>query len=549
MRNFSLVAMVLAVGCGGTLSDDFADPQCAPDRPPAQPVIATPFAGLQHVIDEEVIVSASDYVDADGDPSGGAEVELWAVSPTHVLTARLWSATFAAMPATVRLADGTFDFGLEGLQPDTKYAVKVRYKDSRPPVGAMECSSWSAWSDPREFHTDDGSRGFFDDRRVQEISIEIPPDSWAPINNQSRPPGCVPFDRSDYNGAITVGGVRYDGVGVTTKGGCGSSRDLGHKASFKVSFAWDNPAVPGCPAAVKPFGQRSITMNNGVQDRSAAHERLAYEFYHAMGVAAPRSASLRVNVNGAYWGVYQLIESVDRPMLGRWFKSAGGMLYEGTYWCDLVATNLPVGDVDNKCLGRKFHPNACEGTPKEGDDPQTYGPLRDFIARLDALPAGHFMRDAPAFLALDDFLSLWAADSVLDNWDDYALNIVNNYRVYHDTGTGLWHVIPTGVDQTMAGDSVDPFNPNGRLAKMCLQDPDCKAAFAARLREAAATFESMDLVDRAKAIHDQIMGDVLADPRKEYDMGGWESANANLRTWITNRPQRIRQRLAAAGFP
>ncbi len=547
MRAYGLVALLL-IGCGGQLGDEFtvAAQECGANAAPAAPVVATPFAGSDTLLPDEIAISATPYADGDGDPIGGAEVEIWAVTPSGVLTARVWSASFPTMPPVVELADGSYDLGLDGLQEDTEYATVVRYRDARPAVGDQDCSAWGPWSEPRYFAMDNGSRTFFDDTRMQDIYLDIPPASLTAINAQARPPGCVPYERTYYTGSITLGGTRFDGVGVKAKGGCGSSRNMSGKGEFKINLEWDDPTVPGCPDRRRFAGQRSITLNNGVQDQTAGHERVAYQYYHAMGVGSARIASVRVHVNGAYWGVYQLLETVEKPMLKRWYHG-GGMLYEGTYWCDVTTANLPVGDADNKCLTREFHPSECDAAAEPGDDPQTYGPLRDFIAKLDALPAGTFLPEARAFLDVDEFLSDWAASSVLGHWDSYQLNIVNNYRMYHDPVTGLFHFLPSGVDQTMNSD-VDPFNPQGRVARMCLQDPDCKIAFGARLREAAATFEAMDLVDRAKQIHDQIMADVAADPRKEYNMSTWESANNNWRAWIANRPAQIRAKLAAQGL-
>lgn len=548
MRAACILALALA-GCGGTLPDDYIqeDQRCLTNQPPAAPAIATPFAGSDTLQPDEIAISASAFADADGDAMGGAEVEIWAVSPGGTMTTRLWSASFAAMPPIVHLSDGVYDLDLESLQPDARYAAIVRYRDARPPLGPMECAVWGPWSTPRYFATDNGSRAFFDDTRIQDIDIELTPEVIAALDAQARPPGCVPFERTYYPGDVVIGGQRFDHVGVKTKGGCGSSRGMSGKASFKINFEWDDPAIPGCPDKRRYAGQRSLTLNNGVQDRTAGHERVAYEYFHALGVGSARAASVRVNVNGRYWGVYQLIETVERPMLKRWY-SGGGMLYEGTYWCDVTAGNLPLGDVDNKCLTREFHPTECDSMLDPGDDPITYDPLRDLVAKLDAIPSGQFLPAARDFLDVDEFLSDWAGASVLGHWDSYQLNIVNNYRMYHDPESGLWHFLPSGVDQTMGSD-VNPFGPNGRVAQLCLQNNECKTLFATRLREAAATFEAMDLVDRAQQIHDQIKNDIMADPRKEYDMNTWENQNTTWRQWIAARPEQIRAKLRAAGFP
>ena len=67
------------------------------------------------------------------------------------------------------------------------------------------------------------------------------------------------------------------------------------------------------------FGLKTLTLNNMVQDPSMIHELLAYKVFRSAGVAAPRTGYAYLRVNGADYGVYLNIETLDTVMLPRWF--------------------------------------------------------------------------------------------------------------------------------------------------------------------------------------------------------------------------------------
>lgn len=367
------------------------------------------------------------------------------------------------------------------------------------------------------------------------------------IDAEAYPPGCVPFKRSYHPGTLRYEDQVFPGVGIKIKGGCGSSRDLGGKASFKVDLEWDDESVFGCPAERRLLGETHFTFNNGVQDQSASHERVGYSIFRDAGVPTPRIAHVRLFVNDELWGVYQHVETIDRRFLSRWFESNDGMMYEGTYWCDLTSNNLPpTDDDDSACLTREFSPNPCS-TPGPGADPLDYALLRAMIEQVEALPDGGFYPAITGIFDFDAFLTTWAVESVIGHWDNYAFSIMNNYRVYHDPTTGLWTLISTGIDQTF-DDELDPWGTSGVLASRCLAEPDCEAAFAARLHEVNDRFESTDLAGRATFVFDQISPHIMEDPRREYGLGTFQARHQDLLDFIAARPDQIRDDLAAHGY-
>jgi hypothetical protein len=533
-----MLSVALVVGaCSGSV--DFAGDLCERAER-AAPTLTTPTHEARDVVPAELALEA-DSTDVDL-ADGAHEWEIWTVATDGTLVTRVWhAATPTAGPARAVLADGSFDEPFAAL-PDYSYlAARVRTVDA---VGAA-CTSASAWSDANRFRTDDGSATLFDEKIVRDIYLDIPQSSIDAMNAEAVPPECIPWQRSFQPATVTFEDHVFEHVGVKIKGGCGSARRMDQKPGLKINLEWDDPSVDGCPGERRVYGQKHFTLNNQVQDQSAMHERLGYRFYRAMGVPAPRAAPIRVHVNGELYGLYLNVETVDRRFLSHRFDDEDGMLYEATYFCDLVSENVS-SDADDKCLTREFSPDECS-SPDPGADPEDYSPLTSLVDALAQLPEGQFYPEVNAVMDYDTFLSQWAADSVMAHWDGYSFDVTNNYRVYHDLAKGTWSMIPTGIDQTFDQDQ-DPWKVIGLLSKRCLAEKDCEDAFAARLKEARTTLVTLDLAAEANVIHGQIGDLVDEDPRKEYGMDTWEGRFSALTQWIADRPGQIDAYLGAHGY-
>ncbi|MFL5353219.1 CotH kinase family protein [Archangium sp.] len=512
---------------------------------PAAARIERPAAD-EWVVPEDVAFRTTGFRDAGGNAPARALFELWSVDG-GVPERLVWSAAVSepAKLDAVRLSDGVFQATSGRLGERKRYAVRVRYA-----YGPPSCETWGAWSALRFFRTDDASRALFDEGRILEFHLDIPPDSWAAMNAEAIPPDCVPYERGSHRATLRFGEQVFEGVGVHVKGGCGSARTLEGKPSFKVDLEWDDPEVPGCPPSRELLGRKNFTFNNNVQDPSFMNERLGYPLYRELGVPAPRAVSVRLYVNGEPWGLYTLVEAIDRRFLARWFEDKDGALYEGTYWCDLLPENVPAGgqDASGFCLSRKLEGDACgSGDSSTGGDP--YAPLRELTRRLQRLPKGGFYPEVTAFFDYDRFLTTWALESVISHWDGYAFATVNNYRVYQDPSTGRWTLLSAGIDQTFGhregsrSGLVDPWAVSGLLAARCLEEVDCAAAFVARLEQVTRTIEKAGLDSRVRSLRSQLASDVYADPRKETSGAGFDTAVEQTLQFIRERPARVRELL------
>jgi len=509
---------------------------------PAIPTVLTPIAGRIDLTQESLRLSATEW--ADPDPAhthARTEYEIWNWSDTGA-TFLVWHALFdAPQPALASMADGDFTDASYGLNPWTRYAVRVRQSSSDD-----RCEQWSEWSPWREFRTDDGSRFWFDPNTIANVYLTIPPDSWPLIDAESVPPDCVPYTRNYYSGSLRVGDKTFDHVGIRAKGGCGTGRHLNEKTAFKVYLSWNDPNVDGCPRTRRVHGLQRLTLNNMAQDPSFLHERLAYAFFHRMGIPSPRANHVRVHVNGELWGLYLNQESIDRRFLARWFPNNDGMLYEATYQCDLVPKNVPTGDEKEiPCMSMKFQTNAC--TPQRpGGDSTTFEPLRELISAITALPDGELYPAISEIFDFDLFLTMWATEVMIDHWDGYVGNR-NNYRIYHDPLRNRWTIIPAGTDQTFT-DGEYSGRLRGLLSIRCLSEPACKQVFGHRLRQVNAAFARAHLDELARTIRDQISADVQIDPRREGSFTEFETSADEVQRWITTRPAIVDQMIIDQGL-
>lgn len=519
-------------GAGGNVCTDVA-----------APTITSPAAGIIDVTEESLVITVAPWDPAAGTLTG-LEVEIYDTTQ-DVANDLVWRATFdaASIPAAITLADGTWeDVDVPKFKEWEDHAVRARWL-----VDAPTCEA-SAFSTDLLFKSSDGSPYLFDDTVVRDFYFDIPQSSIDGMNAQYSPPGCVPFKRDYYPATLTFEGEVFEGVGVHIKGGCGSSRDFSEKPSLKVNIDWDDPALPGCPDGRRLLGQKHLTLNNGVQDRTASHERLAYSVFRQEGIPAPRLAHARVFVNGQLYGLYQHVESLDRRFLARWFGSNDGMLYEGTYWCDLVAENLPPDGSDDYCLTKEFSQDECDGEPTPGADPEDYTKLAELITTLDSIPGDQFYEQIQGVFDIDRLLGTWAVETITGHWDGYNYNIVNNYRVYRDPSTNLWTIIDTGVDQTFEDDLAPFGNISARLATSCANHQPCKDAYIARLKEVRDTFSAMSLDTTRAAIKAQIEPFVTEDPRKEYSLQQFNNNHQATSNFILGRPARINEHIVAAGY-
>lgn len=199
----------------------------------------------------------------------------------------------------------------------------------------------------------------------------------------------------------------------------------------------------------KHDGIKKINLNNFTSDPSLVHEMLAYKLLRMAGVIAPRAAYTQVFVNGAYFGLYALVENVDKTFLADRFgkKYNDGMLYktgrESSLFLDYIGEDSTA--YQKKSLELK----------NDGPD-RTWQPYIDFTCRLKRLKENPQPDSLSALFSVDTYLTVLAIEKIVRSWDNYWSNGNNFYLYAHPDGRMYW--IPWDFNETFQHiRMLDPF--------------------------------------------------------------------------------------------
>lgn len=365
----------------------------------------------------------------------------------------------------------------------------------------------------------DSSAVFFGLDRVHTLDITVSEESLASLaatpaySSGAYVPASIVFD-----------GEAVDQVGIHLKGRWGSWRSISEKAGFKIDL---NRYVPGRTL----HGLEKLTLNNMIVDCSFNKEQVAWYVLEQLGVPASRTGYVWVTLNGADYGLYLHVESVDDRYLERNLshddQDASGNLYEADYeiWSDGSYTLVDFVDGQDDLFELK-----------EGTDVG----LADVYAVTGALAATSsgqpFQAVVDPLVDLDRHATLIAAEVWLGHIDGYSLN-ANNYYAWFDASDGLL-LLPWDMDYAFIDEADWGFTwswPTGTLTRLCLQDPTCAEAVRERLVEVMDRVEAMDLPARLDQGMVLTNDWILADPRQECAGRSIRSAQSALQSWFGSR--------------
>lgn len=454
--------------------------------------------------DITVIVGDEDPVTLDGDELAPGAVRLWSDDV---------DVPDDGAPIEVRLGDLLADrIELPPLSGDTSW--------SRQDDGsfALECGPTPGAANLPAVPCDDARDWVFAAGRVHDLWLYLDSTAWGVLETSST------FVHPGAYGRLVFAGGEFPVVQVEEKGGYGSFRaDLDtQKVAFKIDLDRVEPR--------KWHGLQKIVLNNLVQDPTFLHEWLTYEAYRVAGIPAPRVSYARLHVNDVYFGFYALIEAVDGPFLDTWWADGSGHLLEAAYGPDFDPGEEVLFEYDqgpDEVAGRAHVAEVANLLAASPWDEATYATLRGLVD-------------------MDQVLRNMAVEAATWNWDGYTTE--NNSYWYEDPTTGLWQLVPHGVDQTWVDGWPNAYDVNSRpvLYDFCLRVPSCTAMYEQQLLEVADALEARALEPELDALIALTQPDFDADPRKE-DAGSrtWELDATRAR--ILAAPQALRDAAAVNG--
>lgn len=351
----------------------------------------------------------------------------------------------------------------------------------------------------------DLSDQFFTNGPVPFLKIEIKGTNLAALQRNNRA-----YARATLRDGDTV----YPDIGIHLKGAAGSFRDLNDRPALTINFDRYQDRQ-------KFHGLDKIHLNNSVQDPSYMTELICGELFRAAGVPAARTTHARVELNGRDLGLYVLKEGFNKTFLRRYFKNVNGNLFDGGFLAEITA---PLQKMSGTETNGRASLTALAAAAQEPD------PVKR-LERLDKV------------LDMDRFISLMAMEVMTWHWDGYTMK-KNNYRVYHDPGTGKAVFFAHGMDQMFwePNGPIIPMNAEGLVAQSILQTTVGRRRYRERVGALLTNVFRVEwITNRMSQVQARVRPTLAAmspDLARNYD-----GALNNLRNQIVQRAASIAQQL------
>lgn len=288
----------------------------------------------------------------------------------------------------------------------------------------------------------------FDDSYIHEVRLYFSePEYWDTLNTWYDDFNTFSGEDIPYlKASMTFDGNELDTIGVRLKGKSSIYYVPNDKLPFKLDF---NEFTQG-----QTFdGLKKINLHNGFGDPGMLRDYLGYGFMRKVGVNAPRVAYSHVYLNDEYWGLYEIIEQVDKTFLKNNFASGNGNLWKNQRWSELKW----YGDDPNT-----YRDTFELKTNKTEDD---WSAFIHFLDVVNNTPDVDFVDSIESVFNVDQYLHALAVDIMVNNWDSYLDN-ERNFYLYHEPKSGKFHWIPWDYNLSMggaittSGEPLPPYNPS-----------------------------------------------------------------------------------------
>ena len=369
------------------------------------------------------------------------------------------------------------------------------------------------------------SNDLFDVNVLQEIRLDVKPADWQAIQDNPASDAYYLADLHWRN--ITVGRV-----GIRQRGG---STRSGIKPSLHVDInRYEDQTF---------LGLKSFNLKNNVQDASMMKDRLVMEVYSRFGVPVQRHVSAKLYVNGDYYGVYGLIETVDKTFLQRVFAENDGYLYSyelaGLYHFEYLGPDAALYSP------RFFSPQTHENKPQPG-------PLVAMIRTMNLASDADFPTAIAPYLDISLFMKQLAIEDFMAEMDG-ILTGMNNFDLYRFLN-GTSQVIPNDKDLSFGGPPSNLNRPQTPLLAGAARNVLIRRAFNVTAARNAYfnTIRSLSqitgtggwLESEISRIYNQIRTAARDDPKKQCFTGAgtFTCTNVNFEDEVTANLQFARQR-------
>lgn len=239
----------------------------------------------------------------------------------------------------------------------------------------------------------------------------------------------------DVTGDLEFDGLKFNSVNVRYKG---NNTFMAARNSLKRSLKVDiNDGFPGRKLA----GLGKLNFHNNINDPGFMNEPLSYALFRDAGVPSPRTAYARlyVTVPGQhehrYFGLYSIVENVDKNFLQDHFGTKKGALFK------------PVARQLFEYLGDDWSAYRQTYDPKTDVSEEEISRVLAFCRLVSNATDEEFAGQLGSYLDLDEFARFMAVTVWLSNLDS-LLQMGQNYLVYLHPKSQRFQFIPWDLDHS-----------------------------------------------------------------------------------------------------
>jgi len=266
-----------------------------------------------------------------------------------------------------------------------------------------------------------GQSSLFDGSYMHEIRItstennfwQLLDDDYADFLDNDVP---IPY----HSVTVEVDGNILENVGARQKGYSSNFFTNTTKKPLKLNFG-------KFVEDQKYDGVKKINLANGLGDPAIIKDKIVYDMFRMHGIPSPRVSHVKVFIQDEYWGVYAIIEQIDKRYLKRNFADKNGNLWKNK------------GNSDLEWLGT--NPNAYSFELQTNEDENDWTKFIEFVDFINNSSNTEFKDGIESIFDLDEYLRILAIDILTNNWDSYIQH-GRNWYLYYEPNTNKIHWLP-----------------------------------------------------------------------------------------------------------
>jgi spore coat protein CotH len=370
----------------------------------------------------------------------------------------------------------------------------------------------------------------FNPGALQRIELWLNSSDWAKLK--------AAFQENTYYPAdVTWDGITVRNVGIRSRG-------LGSRSSTKPGLRVDFDRY----ASGQQFlGLKSFVLDNLTQDPTGVKETVAMRFLSRLGIPAPRETHARLYVNGDYAGLYGLVESVDKTMMGRVFGTIDDNVQNDGY---LFEYNYVLGSAWRFGYeGANLAPYKARFDIKTNEshaESAIWGPIEELVRLVNNTPSSSFEATVGPHLDLGAFVRYIAAQNFIAQNDGFnGYDGMNNFYFYRLEDSPSHVFVAWDEDNAFLQPdySITLRNDDNVLTRKTLELPVYQAQYFGVLSEAAGSASEW-LRDEMQRQLDMINAAMLSDAFKPYSNEDHAAARESLLAFAPARISYVRCEVA-----